>query len=286
MNKIYCIGSLFNRIDQLEKLLLSLDSSDKVYCIGNLGFDTSQHQSQITYLYIYNIIHQNNPKLPKIYIIKGKHETEDYFKAKFFNSLAIESGYQYIKNMNLSQLFDFNQPFPNQQVIYEFFFKQKSLEIINDKFVLISGYFDPNLSLNNQITDINMENNIYNNSPFKINFTYYNFCKNNKLKLWSKKSYLEFMNTDINYFGFKTIDQYNIALKNNFKDYFFIFGHGYDPMFKKNLSYTNFSNMVMIDGGMGKAYNDEGWFYFLPSQEQLNIVCIDENHNITYIVQK
>ena len=283
MNKIYCIGSLFNRIDQLEKLLLTLDPSDKVYCIGNLGFDTSQHQSQITYLYIYNIIHQNNPKLPKIYIIKGKHETEDYFKDKFFNSLVIESGYQFIKNMNLSQLFDFNQPFPTQQEIYSFFVNQKSIEIINDKFVLISGYIDPNLPLTDQIIDLNYENNIFINSPFKINLNYYHFCKNNKLKMWSKKSQIEFMNSNINYLGFKTLDQYNMALKNNFKEYFFIFGHGYDPMFKKNLSYLHLSHMVMIDGGMGKAYNDESWFYFLPSQEQLNIVCIDEDTQITYI---
>ncbi len=283
MHKIYCIGSLFNRIDQLEKLLLTLDPSDKVYCIGNLGFDTSQHQSQITYLYIYNIIHQNNPKLPKIYIIKGKHETEDYFKAKFFNSLVIESGYKFIKNINLSQLFDFNQPFPNQQEIFSFFANQKSIEIINDKFVLISGYIDPNLPLTDQIIDLNYENNIFINSPFKINLNYYHFCKNNKLKMWSKKSQIKFMNSNINYLGFQTLDQYKMALKNNFKEYFFIFGHGYDPMFKKNLSYYHLSNMVMIDGGMGKAYNDEGWFYFLPSQEQLNIVCIDEDSQITYI---
>ena len=66
------------------------------------------------------------------------------------------------------------------------------------------------------------------------------------------------MNSNINYLGFQTLDQYNMALKNNFKEYLFIFGYGYDPMFKKNLSYFHLSNMVMIDGGMGKAYNDEG----------------------------
>ncbi|MGL4950816.1 MAG: hypothetical protein ACRC4M_03245 [Mycoplasma sp.] len=295
--KKYVISDIHEEINKFEKSFKPfVKPEDIIYILGDICFNSGRNKSKKSILYFWNLTQQTN--IPTIKILKGNHEwkgflwEEDFknnhFNVEYINELILEDKLTwYSQEVKL----------PTEKELLKWI-NELPLIIEEEHFLMVHGWYNPNWSLErNKELNNNEEKPVYKEfsyypsnclwgSPALILLCYKEYCKQFSLKD-CKETMNKFKNEDekfkYDYYGFKTIEDYNETIKNKLNK-IVICGHWFDPLFKNSLEVVQFSNLLMIDGGIGYGGLENEHYCFKKEDEKINIIDIT-NHNEIKIIK-